>query len=72
MCEAALSAAREAFQRREEIEPKDRTDFGIGLHMGAAIYGNVGTESRLDFTVALGSEQTFAAVQMDQPAVAST
>ncbi|MCA0928818.1 adenylate/guanylate cyclase domain-containing protein [Ruegeria profundi] len=51
MCEAALSAAREAFQRREEIEPENRTDFGIGLHMGAAIYGNVGTESRLDFTV---------------------
>ncbi|MEM9104409.1 MAG: adenylate/guanylate cyclase domain-containing protein, partial [Pseudomonadota bacterium] len=51
MCEAALSAAREAFQRREELSPEDRTDFGIGLHMGAAVYGNVGTESRLDFTV---------------------
>lgn len=51
MCEAALSAAREAFQRRAEIADEDRVDFGIGLHMGAAIYGNVGTEKRLDFTV---------------------
>ncbi len=51
MCEAALSAAREAFQRREEISTEDRMDFGIGLHMGAAVYGNVGTERRLDFTV---------------------
>ncbi|MEM6460423.1 MAG: adenylate/guanylate cyclase domain-containing protein [Pseudomonadota bacterium] len=51
MCEAALSAAREAFQRREEVSPKSRMDFGIGLHMGAAVYGNVGTERRLDFTV---------------------
>lgn len=51
MCEAALSAAREAFQRRAEIAPEDQTDFGIGLHMGSAIYGNVGTEKRLDFTV---------------------
>ncbi|WP_422038929.1 adenylate/guanylate cyclase domain-containing protein [Roseibium sp.] len=51
MCEAALSAAREAFQRREEMPPEDRTDFGIGLHVGSAIYGNVGTERRLDFTV---------------------
>ena len=50
MCEAALSAARDAFQRREDLPLGDRTDFGIGLHMGAAIYGNVGTERRLDFT----------------------
>ncbi len=49
VCEAALSVAREAFQRREEILTKDRMDFGIGLHMGAAVYGNVGTERRLDF-----------------------
>lgn len=51
MCEAALSAAREAFQRREEASQQDRTDFGVGLHVGAAVYGNVGTERRLDFTV---------------------
>ncbi len=51
MCEAALSAAREAFQRNEELDPLDRAEFGVGLHTGAAVYGNVGTEKRLDFTV---------------------
>lgn len=51
MCEAALSAAREAFQRNEELNPSDRAEFGVGLHTGAAVYGNVGTERRLDFTV---------------------
>lgn len=51
MCRAALSASKEAFRRNSELDPKDRVDFGIALHMGAAVYGNVGTEKRLDFTV---------------------
>jgi class 3 adenylate cyclase len=56
MCAAALSAAREAFARAEHINAgreKDRLPpfgFGIALHVGSVIYGNVGTEKRLDFT----------------------
>lgn len=50
MCMAALSAARDAFRRRDELAPGDRVRFGIALHKGAVVYGNVGTENRLDFT----------------------
>ena len=56
MCRAAISAAREAFDRsRRECEdknrPADSLRFGISLHVGQVMYGNVGTERRLDFTV---------------------
>jgi adenylate cyclase len=56
MCAAALSAAREAFARADHLNRQRSTeslptvDFGIALHAGEVIYGNVGTEQRLDFT----------------------
>lgn len=56
-CAAALDAALDAFnnraalnqQRRRAGEPPIR--FGVGLHVGEVIYGNVGAPDRLDFTV---------------------
>ncbi len=56
-CEAALEAAIDSFdsletmnrQRAEAGEPLIR--FGVGLHVGEVIYGNVGAPERLDFTV---------------------
>jgi adenylate cyclase len=56
MCAAALSAAREAFARADHTNAKRSAAdlpaiaFGIGLHAGEVIYGNVGTQKRLDFT----------------------
>lgn len=57
MCRAALMSAREALSRAE-ITNTARADrglapfaFGIGLHVGKVMYGNVGTERRLDLTV---------------------
>jgi len=56
MCAAALASAREAFARAAHTN-KSRLndglpdiDFGIALHVGSVIYGNVGTAKRLDFT----------------------
>ncbi|MCC6467100.1 MAG: adenylate/guanylate cyclase domain-containing protein [Alphaproteobacteria bacterium] len=54
---AALQAAREAIQSMnahnitcvECGEPS--VDFGIALHMGEVIFGNIGAPDRLDFTV---------------------
>ncbi len=56
MCAAALASAREAFARANHVN-KSRTrealpeiSFGVSLHVGKVIYGNVGTEKRMDFT----------------------
>ena len=56
-CCAALTAALSAIAAAEQYnKPKDGLShvnfrFGIGLHFGKAIYGNVGSNTRLDFTV---------------------
>ncbi|MEO9572478.1 MAG: adenylate/guanylate cyclase domain-containing protein [Tateyamaria sp.] len=56
MCAAALASAQEAFARaihtnkarlNADLPP---IQFGVGLHVGTVIYGNVGTTRRLDFT----------------------
>lgn len=55
--ERALSAAELAvanmtiLNRRRGRENKTTLDFGIALHVGDAMYGNVGAHDRLDFTV---------------------
>ncbi|MFK7754100.1 MAG: adenylate/guanylate cyclase domain-containing protein [Sedimentitalea sp.] len=56
MCAAALSSAREAFARAIHLNTQraaadlPHIDFGIALHVGQVIYGNVGVPKRLDFT----------------------
>jgi len=62
----SLAAAREAAQgiaavnelRRRDARPEIR--FGIGLHVGELTYGNIGTPSRLEFTV-IGEAANYAA-----------
>ncbi len=53
-CGRALAAAQEA-RRRLAMAPPETTgpalDFGIALHLGQVIYGNVGVPERLQFTV---------------------
>ena len=52
-CGRALAAAQEA--RRRLNPPSAQTDanfdFGIALHLGQVIYGNVGVPERLQFTL---------------------
>lgn len=56
-CHAALKAARSAQaalveeNRRREMSGAARIDYGIALHIGDVIYGNIGSDTRLDFTV---------------------
>jgi adenylate cyclase len=52
-CGKALAAAQEALARMEKLN-QSRTRplrFGIGLHLGELTYGNIGTPSRIEFTV---------------------
>lgn len=63
MCAAALSAARDAFQRRDTLAAEHAVDFGIALHAGEVAFGNVGTEKRLDFTVIGSSVAQVSRVQ---------
>jgi adenylate cyclase len=60
-CKAALEAAHDAFngiatvniRRARADQPTIR--FGVGLHVGEVIYGNIGTPDRLNFTVMGGA-----------------
>ena len=61
-CAAALAAAQEALARMDKLnENRPRPlRFGIGLHLGELTYGNVGTPTRIEFTV-VGSAANEAA-----------
>jgi adenylate cyclase len=56
-CEAALAAAEDALEglgamnRARQEAGQARLHFGIALHRGEVMYGNVGAADRLDFTV---------------------
>ncbi|MBB4314971.1 adenylate/guanylate cyclase domain-containing protein [Roseospira marina] len=64
--QAALAAARDAGQRmialnaeRAAID-KPALGYGIGLHVGRVTYGNIGAQTRLEFTV-IGAAANLAA-----------
>jgi adenylate cyclase len=52
-CRRALQAARDALARMKALNEKRAAPlrFGIGLHLGDVMYGNIGTPSRIEFTV---------------------
>lgn len=52
VCRAVLEAAREARDKIVAIEASDGEPvrFGLALHLGEVLYGNIGSGNRLDFT----------------------
>jgi adenylate cyclase len=56
-CELAMSAVRDAEARLEAVnsERADRNqeplDYGVGLHVGDVMFGNIGVAERLEFSV---------------------
>ena len=57
ICGAALTAAERAQaalakeNERRELEGLSRINYGLALHVGDVMYGNIGSDTRLDFTV---------------------
>jgi adenylate cyclase len=49
-CAKALAAALAARERIAALDGEERLRFGLGLHLGEVLYGNIGSGSRLDFT----------------------
>jgi adenylate cyclase len=56
-CEMAVTAASDAIARMEALneqraaDGKDALGYGIGLHLGDVMYGNIGTPERIEFSV---------------------
>lgn len=56
-CELALAAARDATSRINELNRNRQKNgetavgYGIGLHIGNVMYGNIGSPERIEFTV---------------------
>jgi adenylate cyclase len=56
-CTRAIAAARDALLRMAEVNAeitalgREELRFGLALHLGNVTYGNIGSASRLDFTV---------------------
>ena len=56
VCRNALAAAREARDAVRELRysllggPAEAVNFGLALHLGNVLYGNIGGSNRLDFT----------------------
>lgn len=56
-CQSALAAARDAMARIDELNTNrneaghEPLGFGIGLHLGEVMYGNIGVPERLEFSV---------------------
>jgi adenylate cyclase len=54
---AALASAQQIFLRANELNPqrkaagKESIEFGMAIHFGEVMYGNIGSNDRLDFTV---------------------
>ncbi|MDX7952647.1 adenylate/guanylate cyclase domain-containing protein [Lichenihabitans sp. Uapishka_5] len=48
---ADLKAAKIALNQRRQAEGRPVTSIYLGLHIGEVLFGNIGSEERLDFTV---------------------
>jgi adenylate cyclase len=64
-CDAALGAAEDAERRLIEMNATrgEPMDFGVGLHVGDLIFGNIGVPERLQFTVVGPAANEVARVQ---------
>ncbi len=74
--EAALAAAQRALHTAQHANPPLGFSFGVRLHFGEVRYGNIGSKTRIDFTVLGQAVNTAARIeglcsQFDQPVLFS-
>jgi adenylate cyclase len=64
-CRSALDAAHDAERRLGKMNAKhaEPLDFGVGLHVGDLMFGNIGVPERLQFTVVGPAANEVARVQ---------
>jgi adenylate cyclase len=68
-CRRAFMAALEAKRRSERLNERREADgqspvgYGIGLHEGEVLYGNIGTRTRVEFSVVGAAANTAARVE---------
>lgn len=63
VCENALAAARQALQSQQDADPPLDLTFGMGMHFGEVLYGNIGSNTRIDFTVLGQAVNTAARIE---------
>ncbi len=59
-CAVEMQKEMLLFNREQEVAGKKTLDIGIGVHCGIVVAGNVGSESRMDYTV-IGDTVNFTA-----------
>ena len=60
---AALTIHKQVDKLHKELHPEVRLKFGIGIHVGEAVLGLIGTEKRLDYTAIGDSVNTAKRIQ---------